>query len=125
MRMLRADKACVYILDCVRGELVVRNKVCVSVCAKGQPCRDNSLIQVTVAALPPFGGTEIDHPRNILPLAIKYLEGTKSCSDIVFVASWSLGIKCVLVYALRANPVGITPSYKLRWRLRRPLEVPR
>jgi len=35
-------------------------------------------IQVTVAALPPFGGTKIDHPRNTLPLAVKCLEGTKS-----------------------------------------------
>jgi hypothetical protein len=36
------------------------------------------VIQVTVAASPPFGGTEIDHPRNTLPLAVKCLEGTKS-----------------------------------------------
>ena len=35
-------------------------------------------IQVTVAASPPFGGTEIDHPWNTLPLAVKCLEGTKS-----------------------------------------------
>jgi hypothetical protein len=35
-------------------------------------------IQVTVVASPPFGGTEIDHPRNTLPLAVKYLEGMKS-----------------------------------------------
>jgi len=39
------------------------------------------------------------------------LHSVGAYSDIVFVASWSLGIKCVLVYALRANPVGITPSY--------------
>jgi hypothetical protein len=36
-------------------------------------------IQDTVAASLPFGGTEIDHPRNTLPgLAVKCLEGTKS-----------------------------------------------
>jgi hypothetical protein len=36
------------------------------------------IIQVTVAASPPFGGTKIDHPKNTLPLAVKCLEGTKS-----------------------------------------------
>jgi hypothetical protein len=40
--------------------------------------RHSMYIQVTVAASPPFGGTEIDHPRNTLPLAVKCLEGTKS-----------------------------------------------
>jgi len=35
-------------------------------------------VQVTVTASPPFGGTEIDYPRNTLPLAVKCLEGTKS-----------------------------------------------
>jgi hypothetical protein len=35
-------------------------------------------VQVTVVASPPFGDTEIDYPRNTLPLAVKCLEGMKS-----------------------------------------------